>query len=80
MQKSRASVAEEHFYGPLTWVAIQRITLPVYIFFRFYIDIIWQYIDIFLHFDRFHSAVLLIDCWKGSYIPEQSQPIEMGEK
>ena len=34
MQKSRASVAEEHFYGPLTWVAVQRITLPVYIFFR----------------------------------------------
>ena len=27
-------MAEEHFYGPLTWVAVQRITLPVYIFFR----------------------------------------------
>ena len=24
--------------------------------------------------NRFHSAVLLIDCWKGSYIPEDEEP------
>ena len=34
LQKSRASLAEEHFYGPIVWVAIQRITLPICIFFR----------------------------------------------
>ena len=73
-------MAEERFYGPLTWVAVQRITLPVYIFFRLYIDIRWPDIDLCFHFDRFHSAVLLIDCWKGSYIAEQSQPMELDEK
>ena len=34
LQKSRASLAEERFYGPIVWVAIQRITLPICIFFR----------------------------------------------
>ena len=80
VQKSRASVAEEHFYGALTWVAVQRITLPVYIFFRFNLKH-WRDFDLCFHFLRFHSAVLLIDCWKGSYIAdEQSQAIELGEK
>jgi len=49
LQKSKASLVEAKFYGPLVWVWLQRITLPVCIFFRF------------------HSTVLLIDCWKNSY-------------
>ena len=34
LQKSRASLAEEGFYEPIVWVAIQRITLPICVFFR----------------------------------------------
>jgi len=49
LQKSKASLVEAEFYGHLVWVWMQRITLPICIFFRF------------------HSTVLLIDCWKNSY-------------
>ena len=34
LQKSRASRAEAEFFGPLTWVWLQRLTLPLVIFFR----------------------------------------------
>jgi len=49
LQKSSASLVESKFYGPITWVWLQRLTLPLAIFFRF------------------HSTVVLIDCWKNSY-------------
>ena len=40
------------------------------------IDILPHNVD--LSFHRFHSAVLLIDCWKGSYIAaEQAPAIEL---
>jgi len=54
LQKSQASMVESAFYGPVTWVWLQRLTLPLAIFFRF------------------HSTVVLIDCWKNSYRVEQS--------
>jgi len=57
LQKSRASLAEERFYGPIVWVAIQRITLPICIFFRF------------------HSSVVLIDCWKDCYRREEEEEV-----
>eukprot|EP00092_Neocalanus_flemingeri_P015108 GFUD01016321.1.p1 GENE.GFUD01016321.1~~GFUD01016321.1.p1 ORF type:complete len:518 (+),score=114.00 GFUD01016321.1:44-1597(+) len=53
LQKSQASLVESAFYGPITWVCLQRLTLPLAIFFRF------------------HSTVVLIDCWKNSYRIEQ---------
>lgn len=34
LQKSQASLAESEFYGPVTWVWLQRLTLPLAIFFR----------------------------------------------
>jgi len=49
LQKSKASLVEAEFYGHLAWVWMQRITLPLCIFFRF------------------HSTVVLVDCWKNSY-------------
>jgi len=52
LQKSQASLVESAFYGPVTWVWLQRLTLPLAIFFRF------------------HSTVVLIDCWKNSYRTE----------
>jgi len=53
LQKSQASLVESAFYGPITWVGLQRLTLPLAIFFRF------------------HSTVVLIDCWKNSYRVEE---------
>jgi len=52
LQKSKASEVESVFYGAMTWVWLQRLTLPLVIFFRF------------------HSTVVLIDCWKNSYKQE----------
>ena len=34
LQKSQASLVESKFYGDFTWVWLQRVTLPVCIFFR----------------------------------------------
>lgn len=62
MQKFRASGAEAAFYGPLVWIPIQRITLPVCIFFRF------------------HSCVMLVECWKSSYkVEEEEKGVEQLE-
>jgi len=36
LQKSKASLVEAEFYGYLVWVWMQRITLPICIFFRFH--------------------------------------------
>ncbi|CAM6055213.1 unnamed protein product [Sphagnum tenellum] len=36
IQKMRASVAESKFFGFLPWIVIQRITLPLTVFFRFH--------------------------------------------
>jgi len=49
LPRSKASYVEANFYGSLKWVWLQRITLPICIFFRF------------------HSTVVLVDCWKNSY-------------
>jgi hypothetical protein len=35
MQKLKSSVEEAEFYGSLVWVIIQRIALPLLIFFRY---------------------------------------------
>merc|ERR1712079_43851 len=51
LPRSKASPVEAKFYGFSTWVLLQRITLPICIFFRF------------------HSTVVLVDCWKNSYRP-----------
>jgi len=53
LQKSQASQVESEVYGAITWVWLQRLTLPIVIFFRF------------------HSTVVLIDCWKNSYRMEE---------
>ena len=34
LQKNKASLVESEFYGPVTWVWLQRLTLPLAIFFR----------------------------------------------
>jgi len=34
LQKSKASMVESNFYGAFVWVWMQRITLPLVIFFR----------------------------------------------
>lgn len=54
LQKSQASKVESEIYGAFTWVWLQRLTLPLVVFFRF------------------HSTVVLIDCWKNSYRLEES--------
>ena len=36
IQKGRASIVESEFYGFLSWVIIQRVTLPMAVFFRFH--------------------------------------------
>lgn len=40
LQKSQASLVESKFYGDFTWVWLQRVTLPVCIFFRFHSTVI----------------------------------------
>ena len=54
LQKSQASKVESEIYGAFTWVWLQRLTLPLVVFFRF------------------HSTVVLIDCWKNSYRLQES--------
>lgn len=36
IQKVRASLVEAEFYGFMPWVIIQRVTLPLAVFFRFH--------------------------------------------
>jgi len=40
LQKSLASPWEKSFYGFLPWVILQRITLPLCVFFRFHSAVI----------------------------------------
>jgi len=40
LQKSKASLVEAEFYGHLVWVWMQRITLPLCIFFRFHCTVV----------------------------------------
>ena len=40
IQKLRASFLESTFYGIMPWIIIQRVTLPVAIFFRFHSAVI----------------------------------------
>ena len=40
IQKARASVIEAEFYGFFSWVIIQRVTLPMAIFFRFHSSVV----------------------------------------
>ena len=40
IQKARASVVEAEFYGFFSWVIIQRVTLPMAIFFRFHSSVV----------------------------------------
>ena len=40
IQKLRASLIESTFYGIMPWIIIQRVTLPIAIFFRFHSAVI----------------------------------------
>ena len=53
MQNPDATTHEQSFFGKANWIVIQRITIPIIIFFRF------------------HSSVLLVECWKMTYTPEE---------
>ena len=59
---------ESRFYGVLTWIVLERITVPVCIFFRFLKpNVKLSKIIIISFIDRFHSTVVLFDSWKNSY-------------
>ena len=53
MQNPDATTDEQCFFGKTYWIVIERITIPIIIFFRF------------------HSSVLLVECWKMTYTPEE---------
>ena len=77
LQKSQASPVESEVYGAVTWVWLQRLTLPLVIFFRC-VDSICPYSLLYFRSKlffclRFHSTVVLIDCWKNTYIKEDSE-------
>ena len=36
IQKFRSSLIQSNFYGLMSWVIIQRVTLPLAVFFRFH--------------------------------------------
>ena len=61
-------MAEMMYYGTLsggttsTWLIIQRIIIPIIIFFRF------------------HSLVVLVECWKNSYRSEEEPRYETTKK
>ena len=40
IQKFRASLVESNFYGLMPWIIIQRVTLPLAVFFRFHSAVI----------------------------------------
>lgn len=40
IQKVRSSLFEEEFFGSLAWILIQRLTLPLFVFFRFHSAVI----------------------------------------
>ena len=40
IQKVRASLVEAEFYGFMPWVIIQRVTLPLTVFFRFHSSVV----------------------------------------
>ena len=40
IQKAKASIIEAEFYGFLSWVIIQRVTLPMAVFFRFHSSVV----------------------------------------
>ena len=40
IQKVRASLVEANFYGFMPWIVIQRVTLPLAVFFRLNISVL----------------------------------------
>lgn len=40
IQKFRASLIQSNFYGVMPWIIIQRVTLPLAVFFRFHSAVI----------------------------------------
>ena len=69
----RASVDEAEFYGFMPWALIQRLTLPMTIFFRFDTLILTDYnlSDVnCVCLYRFHSAVVTMELWKEAYAIE----------
>ena len=58
MQNGDATTVEQHFFGETNWLVIERITIPIIIFFRF------------------HSSVLLVECWKMTYSLEEHEDQE----
>ena len=70
LQKNQASAVESAVYGVYVWVWLQRLTLPLVIFFRSVSSLSSRQPNLRLKHFRFHSTVVLIDCWKNSYRPE----------
>jgi len=66
MQKYRASMAEREFYGITAWVPIQRITLPVCIFFRFHSLV--MLVDIWKNSYKVIPCIKIVLCTKWIYI------------
>ena len=72
LQKNQASTVESAVYGVYVWVWLQRLTLPLVIFFRLAHSLqARSQQNLILKYFRFHSTVVLIDCWKNSYRPEE---------
>ena len=40
IQKFRSSLIQSNFYGLMPWIIIQRVTLPLAVFFRFHSSVI----------------------------------------
>jgi len=67
LQNPTTTIQELRYYGrvagsdphrPYIWIAIQRIIIPIIIFFRF------------------HSLVMLVECWKNTYRREEAKRFE----
>ena len=72
-----ATPDQVEFYGFFPWIVIQRITLPLCVFFRslstrptlatFLITLVTITL-----FSRFHSTVVLAELWKNCYMLRKS--------
>jgi len=72
LQKPETTVKEMKYYGPVPntnqedgasiWIVLQRILIPVIIFFRF------------------HTLVVLVECWKNCYRSEEEEMYETTNK
>ena len=63
-----ATPDQVEFYGFFPWIVIQRITLPLCVFFRSISTLATLATFIILPFPRFHSTVVLAELWKNCYM------------